>query len=170
MDEEARLREVLECEYPHRVPELDIAIHTGLRRSSQYALDWPDVNFESETVRIRWAKPGEKQFVRLNEVSRAAFLALHSGPIADLRAKLSRRIGTPADFSLRPGAGIRSALAARVVRASAEAGGHSKFQLARFAPYGGIASGQRGRTAESGSRISRSQEHYDNGAIRALIA
>ena len=103
LDEEARLREVMEREYPHRVPELDIAIHTGLRRSSQYALDWSDVNFESDTVRIRWAKPGEKQFVRLNEVSRAAFLALHSGPIADLRAKVSRRVGTPADFSVSPG-------------------------------------------------------------------
>src|SRR5690242_2021913 len=42
--EESRLRAVMAKHYPHRVRELDIALHTGLRQSSQYELRWEDVD------------------------------------------------------------------------------------------------------------------------------
>jgi site-specific recombinase XerD len=101
--EESRLRAVMAKHYPHRVPELDIALHTGLRQSSQYELRWEDVDLEIGQVRIRRAKPGEKQFVRLNSVALAAFKAIRWGRIAELRATLSRRTGTPQAFPVDPG-------------------------------------------------------------------
>ena len=64
--EERTLRAVIRRDYPHREPELDIALNTGLCQSSQYGLLWSDVDFENNIVRLR----GEKQFVRLNTVAR----------------------------------------------------------------------------------------------------
>ena len=102
-NEERRLRAAMAKHYPHRVPDLDIALHTGMRQSSQYGLRWEDVDLDIRQVRIRRAKPGEKQFVRLNAVALAAFKAMRSGRIAELRGTLSRRIGTPQAFPVDPG-------------------------------------------------------------------
>ena len=43
-DEETRLRVVMEAKWPQHLPELDLALHTGLRRGEMYGLDWQDVN------------------------------------------------------------------------------------------------------------------------------
>jgi hypothetical protein len=44
-DEEARLRKVILTKWPEHLPELDIAINCGLRRSEQYRLAWRSVDF-----------------------------------------------------------------------------------------------------------------------------
>jgi len=87
--EERTLRAVIRRDYPHREPELDIALNTGLCQSSQYGLLWSDVDFENNIVRLRRTKPGEKQFVRLNTVARAAFERLRDPEFLALRARLS---------------------------------------------------------------------------------
>jgi integrase len=46
-EEEMRLRERVVHEFPARLPELDIALHTGMRRSEQYGLTWDCVDFET---------------------------------------------------------------------------------------------------------------------------
>jgi integrase len=74
--EEGRLQTVLAEHYPHRIPELDIALNTGMRKSSQYGLRWEDVDLENRVVTIRRAKPAEKQHVRLNRIAIAAFQKL----------------------------------------------------------------------------------------------
>jgi site-specific recombinase XerD len=74
MDEERRLRKVLQEEIDahdpighqelhkqaiHRLMEFDISIRSGMRRSEQYNLRWPDVHFERRTMRLRKTKNGK---------------------------------------------------------------------------------------------------------------
>jgi integrase len=68
-DEESRLREVLAAKWPEHVPELDLALHTGLRRSEMYGLDWEDVNLGTRFLRVKRGKNGESRYVRLNPVA-----------------------------------------------------------------------------------------------------
>jgi site-specific recombinase XerD len=71
--EEKRLRAVLEEKGPEHLPELDIAIHTGMRRSEQYSLMWADVDFMNRIITIRHTKNGEMRHIRLNQTALAAF-------------------------------------------------------------------------------------------------
>jgi site-specific recombinase XerD len=74
LDEERRLRKVLQTEidshdpvkHPelrkqaiHRMMEFDISIRSGMRRSEQYNLRWPDVDFERRIMRLRMTKNGK---------------------------------------------------------------------------------------------------------------
>lgn len=73
--EERDLRRVIRKHYPERMPELDIALHTGLRLSEQYNLTWPDVDLTHAVLSVRNGKTGSRH-VRLNSVARAAFRRL----------------------------------------------------------------------------------------------
>jgi site-specific recombinase XerD len=74
LDEERRLRAVLQADTDshdpikqpeqrkqaiHRVMEFDISIRSGMRRSEQYNLRWPDVDFERKIMRLRMTKNGK---------------------------------------------------------------------------------------------------------------
>jgi hypothetical protein len=41
-----KLRKVIEAKWPSHVPELDVAINTGIRQGSQYGLTWDMVNWK----------------------------------------------------------------------------------------------------------------------------
>jgi site-specific recombinase XerD len=43
----------------HRMLEFDVSIRSGMRRSEQYNLRWPDVSFERRTMRLRKTKNGK---------------------------------------------------------------------------------------------------------------
>jgi len=73
-DEEVRLRAVLRenidgCDpikHPdlrkqaiHRLIEFEVSIKTGMRRSEQYNLRWPDVDFDRRIMRLRKTKNGK---------------------------------------------------------------------------------------------------------------
>jgi site-specific recombinase XerD len=74
LDEERRLRTVLqreidshdEVKHPelrkqavHRMMEFNISIRSGMRRSEQYNLRWPDVDFDRRIMRLRMTKNGK---------------------------------------------------------------------------------------------------------------
>jgi site-specific recombinase XerD len=74
MDEERRLRAVLQGDIDshdpikqpeqrkqaiHRLMEFDISIRSGMRRSEQYNLRWPDVDFDRKIMRLRVTKNGK---------------------------------------------------------------------------------------------------------------
>jgi site-specific recombinase XerD len=74
VDEEKALRKVLKSDIeshdPKRQPilreqatqrllEFDVSIRSGMRRSEQYNLIWPDVSFERKTMRLRKTKNGK---------------------------------------------------------------------------------------------------------------
>lgn len=74
--EESMLRAAISARCPERIPELDIALNTGLRRSEQYDCEWGWINFERRIVTVPRSKHGEKRHVYLNEAALAAFRLL----------------------------------------------------------------------------------------------
>lgn len=72
VEEEQRLRKVIGEKWPRHLPELDLALHTGLRRSEMYGLDWQDVDLARRFLRVRRGKNGEGRYVRLNSIALAA--------------------------------------------------------------------------------------------------
>jgi integrase len=74
--EEIVLREAISLRSPERLPELDIALHTGMRRSEQYACEWSWIDFASRVLTVPRSKHGEKRRVFLNDSAIAAFRVL----------------------------------------------------------------------------------------------
>ena len=77
-NEEAVFRAVLGKYYEEHLPEFEIALHTGLRRSEQYGLTWERVDLENRIVTVPRAKNGEMRHVKLNTHVLAVFKELHS--------------------------------------------------------------------------------------------
>jgi integrase len=75
-DEETALRHAISSVCPERLPELDIALHTGMRRSEQYNCDWSWADLDRRILTIPRSKHGEKRHVYLNDVAVAAFQLL----------------------------------------------------------------------------------------------
>ena len=65
-EEEKKLREAIEKRCPHHMPELDIALHTGMRKGEQYSLEWPQVSFRRKRIlRFTRQESGAHSFGRL---------------------------------------------------------------------------------------------------------
>jgi integrase len=67
-------------------PELDIALHTGLRRGEQYALAWDCVDLVRRQLTVLRSKNGEIRHVPLNSDAVTAFRTLYdksssAGPV-----------------------------------------------------------------------------------------
>lgn len=85
-DEEVKLRKVISEEWTEHMPELDLALHTGMRLGEQYGLTWDNVNLAGRIITIPRSKNGETRHVRLNSLAVAALLAFagrgtQSGPV-----------------------------------------------------------------------------------------
>jgi len=65
-EEEARLRVVIENRYPEHLPELELALNTGLRLSEMYGLTWESVNASRRILTVSRSKNGETRHVPLN--------------------------------------------------------------------------------------------------------
>jgi site-specific recombinase XerD len=91
MDEERRLREVITrdiaaCDpgrHPelrkqaiHRLIEFEVSILSGMRRSEQYNLRWPDVEFDRRIMRLRMTKNGKPRNAFIIEDVKKALLTL----------------------------------------------------------------------------------------------
>jgi site-specific recombinase XerD len=91
LDEERSLREVITrdieaCDpvrHPelrkqaiHRMIEFDVSIRSGMRRSEQYNLRWPDVEFERRIMRLRMTKNGKPRNAFIIEDVKKALLRL----------------------------------------------------------------------------------------------
>jgi integrase len=77
-EEETKLREQVAQKFPHHLPELELAINTGLRKSEQYALRWADINFEQRVLTVVRSKHGGARHVPLNDAAVAALLTAKS--------------------------------------------------------------------------------------------
>jgi site-specific recombinase XerD len=75
-EEETKLRAALETEWAGHIPELDLALHTGLRLSEMYGLDWQDVDLARCLILIRRGKNGESRYARLNSIALKALTEL----------------------------------------------------------------------------------------------
>lgn len=74
--EESALRRVVVESCPERMMELDIALHTGMRRSEQYTCEWSWIDLDRRVLTIPRSKHGEKRRVYLNDAAVAAFQLL----------------------------------------------------------------------------------------------
>jgi site-specific recombinase XerD len=85
-DEEKLLRDVVEGQGAEHLTELEIAIHTGLRRSEQYRLTWECVDLERQLLTVPQSKNGETRHVPLNRSALSALLLLkrHSDGIGNV--------------------------------------------------------------------------------------
>jgi integrase len=64
--EEQALRRVVQARWPEREPELDLALHTGLRWAGQYNLRWTDVNLERKLLTLPKPKGGKLERVPIS--------------------------------------------------------------------------------------------------------
>lgn len=82
--EEERLRAVIAADCPAHLDELEIALHTGLRRKEQYTLiDWSRVDLDKKDLHVPMSKNGEGRHIPLNQDARAAFERLRRRKIGD---------------------------------------------------------------------------------------
>jgi len=79
LDEEKRLRAVMHAKYPEHIPELDLALNTGLRRTDMYVrLTWERVNLGLRLATIPRSKNDDPHHVRLNKSALAALEVFRS--------------------------------------------------------------------------------------------
>lgn len=75
-DEEQRLRSVISEQYPDHMPELEIALGTGMRLSEQYQLDWNSVDLKRKEIRLRRTKNYSGRTIPMNEAVFCSFKQL----------------------------------------------------------------------------------------------
>jgi integrase len=95
VEEEKRLRKVVEAKWASHLPELDLAINTGLRKGSQYGLTWDMVDWKSRMLNIPRTKNEEPNHVPLNDAALAALRVVHDQGEARGRVFQSARTGAP---------------------------------------------------------------------------
>jgi len=75
-EEERRLRSSIAELFPEHLAELDLALHTGLRRSEQYCARWSEVDFDRRVLTVPFDKPGRTSHVPLNDCALQALAGL----------------------------------------------------------------------------------------------
>lgn len=77
-EQEQKLREKIRELAPEREPEVDLALHTGMRRNEQYRLRWEHVDFKLGLLTIAQSKNGHRRSIPLNQVAREALEKLRA--------------------------------------------------------------------------------------------
>ncbi len=95
VEEEKRLREVVQPKWPLHLPELDLAINTGLRKGSQYSLTWDMVDWKSRMLNISRTKNDEALHVPLNDAALAALKTVFERGDGRGRVFRSSKTGEP---------------------------------------------------------------------------
>src|SRR5882724_693257 len=95
VEEEKKLRKVIEAKWASHVPELDLAINTGIRKGSQYSLTWDMVDFKGRMLNIPRTKNEEPIHVPLNDAAVAALRAVHDRGDGRGRVFHSAKMGEP---------------------------------------------------------------------------
>jgi integrase len=85
-EEDARLRAFVETTCPQHIPELDLALHTGMRLGEMYSMTWENVNTSRKVLTIPRSKNGETRHVPLNSTALRALAELRkrgdgTGPV-----------------------------------------------------------------------------------------
>jgi integrase len=96
-EEEKKLRKVIKAKWPSHLPELDLAINTGIRKGSQYGLTWDMVDWKSRELHIpnTETKNGEPLHVPLNDTAVAALKVVFEAGHGTGRVFKSKKTGDP---------------------------------------------------------------------------
>ncbi len=92
--EDVALRTVLEQHYPKKIPELDIALGTGMRLSEQYGLTWGAVDLTHKEIRLSKTKNYSGRTIPMNSTVQSAF--------AEIRSRVPKAKKTEAVFDQLP--------------------------------------------------------------------
>jgi len=65
-DEELRLRKAIRERCPDQMAALDIALHTGMRKSEQFNLEWSQVSLERKTIHLEITKNGSSRTIPMS--------------------------------------------------------------------------------------------------------
>ncbi len=95
VEEEKKLRKVIEDKWASHMPELDLAINTGLRKGSQYSLTWEMVDWNGRMLNVPRTKNEEPIHVPLNDAAIAALRVVHDRGDGRGRVFQSARTGEP---------------------------------------------------------------------------
>ncbi len=95
VEEEKKLRKVIEAKWASHMPELDLAINTGLRKGSQYSLTWEMVDWNGRMLNVPRTKNEEPIHVPLNDAAIAALRVVHDRGDGRGRVFQSARTGEP---------------------------------------------------------------------------
>jgi len=68
ISEEPALRDAIQRDYPEFEPELDLAIHTGMRRNELYRLPWKDVDLGRGVLTVRGKAHANSQQNRIRHI------------------------------------------------------------------------------------------------------
>lgn len=74
--EETKLRTVIMEHYREHLPEFEVALNTGMRKSEQYRSEWPHVSFERKQLFVPRSKNGLPRHIGLNSVAIATLKQL----------------------------------------------------------------------------------------------
>jgi site-specific recombinase XerD len=98
-EEEAQLRRAIAATLPGRIKDegesafaqLDIALHTGMRKSEQFTATWDQVDLEKGYIYLSMTKNGSDRFVTLNSAA---------AEVLKLLKKRHEELGLPSDSTL----------------------------------------------------------------------
>ena len=77
-EEEAKIREAISIRCPRHMPEFDIALNTGMRKSEQYSLEWNQISFRRRRILLDETKNGSSREIPMNKTCVKAFEELHA--------------------------------------------------------------------------------------------
>jgi integrase len=94
-EEEEKLRKVIKRKWSWHLPELDLAVNTGIRKGSQYGLTWAMVDWKGRMLNIPRTKNEEPVHVPLNDAAVAALRVLRARGDGRRRVFQSAKTGEP---------------------------------------------------------------------------
>jgi integrase len=97
--EEVCLRAAIEHRVREFLPHFLLSIHTGMRMSEQYGLDWSQVDFERRQIHLPKTKNGDPRTIPLNSIALTA--------LKDLDGRGKKMRPTPVFPSIRTGESLQ---------------------------------------------------------------
>jgi integrase len=76
-DEETRLRAAITRRCPGHLPAFVFALHTGLRKSEQFGLTWPDIDFDRRAIIVPHPKNDRSREVTMSDTCLGLLRDLH---------------------------------------------------------------------------------------------
>ena len=90
-DEEKRLKVAIKRRCPGHLPALVFALHTGLRKSEQFNLEWKDIDFDRRVIIVPHPKNDRSREVTMSDTCHRVLKDLFKGRPDDGRVFLSDR-------------------------------------------------------------------------------
>jgi integrase len=75
-EEEIRLRKVIAAKRPHCAYQLDVALHTGMRKGEQFTVEWDQVDLKLGYIYLNMTKNGSDRYVHLNRTALKTLVTL----------------------------------------------------------------------------------------------